>query len=454
MANIKVLFWFDVEDYTTPESMDGFRGLIDLCDSRGIQGIFKLVGEKARMMVELGRQDIIEKLRNHEVGYHTDYHSVHPTISEYLEHMGFKDGAERFDREEYAGLKDVERITGMPNECYGQPGGAWAPQAFPAILKWGVPVYLDNHEQVTLNSRPYWYGGLLNFMELTGFMRMELVEDGLETAKQEFDAIYEKLSSEPVGFVSIVYHPNEFNTPRFWDDVNFARGKNPPRSEWQPASPLRPPGEMEKYLAMLGEFLDYILSRDNVEFITSAQARELERSSKGELSEEQVRKLAEDVDGELYFKEIDDYSLSASDTHSLFSRYLLDRPLAPELIYGPETEVASGGSPVVTVRALKQAIAEPYPDVFGYKQLPDTFKVGEASVNPVDLTCTLAKVIRDGLTDEDEVAVVRGRLRSQQHAKDDDFWGKGWIIFPEDFRVPNIVRMSKLQTWTLKPALF
>ncbi|QHT62425.1 hypothetical protein GXP70_22200 [Paenibacillus lycopersici] len=454
MANIKVLFWFDVEDYVTPESMDAFRGLIDLCDSRGIPGIFKIVGEKARMLVELDRQDIIEKLRNHEVGYHTDFHSVHPTISEYLEHMGFKDGAEQFDRVEYGGLKDVERITGMPIECYGQPGGSWAPQQFPAIRKWGVPVYLDNHEQVKLNSRPYWYGGLLNFMELTGFMRMELVEDGLETAKREFDDIYEKLSSEPVGFVSIVYHPNEFSTPRFWDDVNFARGKNPPRSEWQPASPLWPPGAMEAYLATLGEFLDYMLSKENVTFITSVEARELERSDKGELAEAQVRQLAEGLAGDLYFTQLGDFTLSASDTHSLFCNYLLGRPLSPELIYGPETDTASSGSPVVTVRELKQAIAAPYPDVFGFKMLPDTFKAGEALVNPVDLTCTMAKVIRDGLTDDDEVAIVRGCLRSQQHASDDDFWGKGWIIFPEDFRVPNIVRMSKLQTWTLKPALF
>jgi hypothetical protein len=165
----------------------------------------------------------------------------------------------------------------MPVECYGQPGGSWAPQTFPAILKWGVPVYLDNHEQVTLNSRPFWYGGLLNFMELTGFMRMELEEGGLDAAKRQFDDIYEKLSREDVGFVSIVYHPNEFSTTQFWDDVNFAKGKNPPRSQWKPA-PLRPPGEMEYYLDMLGSFLDYTLSKENVEYIISAQARKLERS--------------------------------------------------------------------------------------------------------------------------------------------------------------------------------
>jgi hypothetical protein len=453
MANIKVLFWFDVEDYVTPESEDALLGLINLCDERQIKGIFKLVGEKARVLEAHHRTDIIEKLKRHEVGYHTDYHSVHPTISEYLEHLGFKEGAERFDQEERRGFRDVERITGMPVACYGQPGGSWAPQTFPAILKWGVPVYLDNHEQVTLNSRPYWYGGLLNFMEMTGFMRMELEEAGLETAKRQFDDIYEALSNEPVGFVSIVYHPNEFSTTQFWDDVNFAKGKNPPREEWKPAA-LRPPGEMAYYLDMLGQFLDYTLSKENVEYITSAQAQELERSERGELSEEQVRMIAAGIGEELDFQQLDGFSLSASDLHSLFCSYLLGSPLKPELIYGPEAEAESEGNTSVKVRDLRQAISASYPNVFGYKQLPNFFEVGEARINPVDLTCTLAKVIRDQLTEDDEVKVVRGYLRSQQHAKDDDFWGKGWVIFPEDLKVPNIVRMSKLQTWTLKPAVF
>jgi hypothetical protein len=125
------------------------------------------------------------------------------------------------------------------------------------------------------------------------------------------------------------------------------------------------------------------------------------------------------------------------------------------LIYGPEKEIVKEGNPVVKLKDLKQTISTAsYPDVFGYKQLPNCFNVAGLSVNPVDFTCTLAKVISEGLTDEDDVQVVDGTLRSQIHAKDDDFWGKGWSIFPEDFRVPNIVRMSKLQTWTLKPALF
>jgi hypothetical protein len=453
LANIKVLFWFDVEDYITPKSEDALLGLLNLCDERGIKGIFKIVGEKARTLKEHGRTDILEKLKKHEVGYHTDLHSQHPTLSEYLEPMGFREGAHEFERRELAGLNDVVEITGKPIQCYGQPGGAWAPHSFAVLKKWGIPVYLDNHPQVTLNDKPYWYGGLLNFMELTGYMRMELEEGGLEKAKKQFDQVYDQLSAEPVGFVSIVYHPCEFSSVGFWDDYNFGQGKNTPREQWTPA-PLRPEGEMEQYLAMLGEFLDYTLSKDHVEYITSAEAFQLERSAKEALEREDVRMLAGRVGNELSYQIYNQYSLSASDLHSLFCKYLLGQSLTTELIYGPENGVDSDPVSIVKVADVKKAISGEYPRIYSDKQLPDDFNVQGFRINPADLTCTLAKIIADGLDDEDYVHVVRGILRSEIHAKDDDYWGNGWSIFPRDLRVPNIVKMSKLQTWTLKPALF
>ncbi len=454
MANIKVLFWFDVEDYVTPESEDALLGLLNLCEERNIKGVFKLVGEKARSLQEHGRTDILQKLKNHEVGYHADMHSQHPTISEYSEPLGFREGALEFERRELAGLRDLQEITGQPVKCYGQPGGSWAPQSFPALREWGIPVYLDNHPQVNLDDKPYWYGGMLNFMELTGFMRMELEAGGLEKAKQQFDEVYEKLSAEPVGFVSIVYHPCEFATTEFWDFCNFKHGQNTPREEWVPAA-LRPEGEMEHYLNLLGEFLDFTLSKENVQYITSAEAFELERSASGELQEQDVRLLAGRVGSELTYQTYDEYTLSGSELFALFRSYLSGEPLIPELIYGPENGIESDPLPVVKLADLKKAVVDAeYPLVYSYKQLPDYFDVQGSRINPLDLTCTMAKAIAEGLEDEDEVTLVRGILRSADHAKDDDFWGNGWVIFARDFRVPNIVKMSKLQTWTLKPALF
>jgi hypothetical protein len=453
MANIKVLFWFDTEDYITEEDDEALLGLLNLLDIRNIKGIFKIVGEKARVLEEHNRRDILGKLSRHEVGYHTDYHSVHPTVSEFLESFGFKSGAEEFEKRERSGLEDLTRITGMLSKCYGQPGYSWAPQAFPALKKWNVPIYLDVHDQVTLNSNPFWYGGLLNFTDLKGVMRMELEEGGLDEAKERFDRLYDELSGEKVGFVSIYYHPCEFSCTEFWDGLNFGNGRNTPRNQWRPA-PLRAEGEMEHYLNMLGKFLDYTLSKENVEYITSTQALSLESSNQTSLQARDVQTLAGEVGNKLNFKVYNNFSLSAAELHSVFCRYLLGQELKAEFLYGPENEVSSDSAHSFQVADIKKAVSVAYPKVFDFGQLPDYFMVANHRVNPVDLTCTMAKIIAEGLNDNDSVEIVRGTLQTKEHAKDMPLWGPKWVIFPKELKVPNIVEMSKLQTWTLKPAIF
>ena len=79
-----VLFWFDVEDYITPASDDALKGLLEVFESHGVQATWKLVAEKARVLEARGRTDIIRLLQRQDIGYHTENHSVHPVLSEYL----------------------------------------------------------------------------------------------------------------------------------------------------------------------------------------------------------------------------------------------------------------------------------------------------------------------------------------------------------------------------------
>jgi hypothetical protein len=453
MANLKVLLWFDTEDYITREADDALLGLLNVLDKRGIPGIFKIVGEKARVLEARGRTDILNKLKRHEVGFHTNDHSIHPTVSEYAEPFGFQAGAAEFARREGCGLEDLTRITAMKSKSYGQAGYSWAPQAYPVLKKWDIPVYLDVHDQVTLNKQPFWYGGLLHLTDIPGIMRMDLKENGYEEGVKKYDRLYAQMAEQPIGLVSIYYHPCEFSCTEFWDGVNFRRGQNTPREQWKPAA-LRPPGEMEYYLDMLGRFIDYTLSQPGVEYITAEQVLSMESSDSRPLEAGDIIQLAKGTAEELTYTIYNNHSLSASDLHSLFCRYLLGQELKPELIYGPENEAKSDPVEVIQVSDLKKAIAAEYPQVLGFKQLPDTFQVGGHRISPLDLTCTMAQVIANGLGDGDSVKVSRGVLKAKAHAKDNEYWGPKWSPFPQDLRVPNLIRMSKLQTWTLKPAIF
>ena len=115
--------------------------------SLGVKATFKVVGEKARVLEQRGRTDVIEALGKHDIGYHSNLHSQQPTPAVYLQHAGWDDGIEEFLRREAQGAKDVERIFGVAPICYGQPGSSWAPQAYPALRR-------DGHPDVPRRGRP------------------------------------------------------------------------------------------------------------------------------------------------------------------------------------------------------------------------------------------------------------------------------------------------------------
>lgn len=111
-APVLVSFWFDTEDYLLPASDDAAMRLARIFESQGVRATFKVVGEKARVLRERGRADVIAALGRHDIGYHTDFHSVHPTPSEYSRDLGWEEGVEEFLRREGQGLRDVAEIFG------------------------------------------------------------------------------------------------------------------------------------------------------------------------------------------------------------------------------------------------------------------------------------------------------------------------------------------------------
>ena len=272
-ARVDVVLWFDTEDYLLPASDDAAKRLAELLSQRGIRATFKVVGEKARVLERRGRADVIAALRKHDIGYHSNFHSVHPTPAEYLADCGLLDGVAEFVRHERQGAADVRRIFGRESlACYGQPGSSWACQAIVALKDIGVgPVYLDDGSHVGLRGKPFWYAGALNAYDLgANVTRMDLYNaDGLEQAKAKVTAITQRLAAEGGGLISIYYHPCEFVHQKFWDGVNFSRGANPPREQWK-VPPQLPAEQTEQAFSRFAKYIDHIKSL-GVRFVTASE---------------------------------------------------------------------------------------------------------------------------------------------------------------------------------------
>src|SRR5215475_3554321 len=270
--SVYVVLWFDTEDYIEPASDDAALRIAKDLAAEGVRATFKVVGEKARVLEARGRRDVIAALSQHTIGYHSNWHSVHPTPAEYLGRMGYLEGADEFERREGPGIADIRRIFGIQPVCYGQPGNSWGPQSNLALRRMGVPVYLDEGEQVGLDEQPFWYGGLLYVFRMGKNQFRAQLNAGPEVtpAYKRFDEAATRLAANGGGVISIYYHPTEFVTTEFWDGVNFAHGANPDREKW--AMPRRRTNEeSERCYGVLRRFVQHMKQNPEVRFVTAKE---------------------------------------------------------------------------------------------------------------------------------------------------------------------------------------
>ena len=479
---VQVILWFDTEDYMLPADDDACLRLAQMLTERHIRATFKVVGEKARVLEKRRRKDVISALRKHDIGFHANFHSVHPTPSEYLADCGFLDGMSEFVRREGRGAADVRRIFGVKTlVCYGQPGSSWASQAVAAlpqigVAPHGVPCYVDEGDNVGLDQKPFWYAGTLNVYHMGhNYTRMELHDPAaVAPAEEKVSAIVKRLATEDGGgLISIFYHPCEWVHVEFWDGVNFRRGANPPREQWKAPRQL-PPEETESAFKRFGEYIDYIRTIPNVRFVTAGDLPELyaDRGRSQGASEADLDQIASRltsggqngidfvVIGKTSFSAADEFELLTTAVSRLIRGKSLSFPLKVTGLLGPD-----GAAPESQTSHLEwPAFRDTTLDVLNFIQtehrVPARVFVGANAIAPTDFLVAVASVYesyrRNGsLPVQTGVALPKNvsLLATRYVAEDTPGLFGGWIIHKEGFRAPKIMDIARLQAWTLKPAI-
>ena len=487
---VLVTLWFDTEDYVLPQSDAAAKRLAEILTKLGVRATFKVVGEKARVLEQRGRTDVVEALRAHEIGYHTNMHSQPPTVATYLQHAGWDDGIAEFLRREAQGAKDVERILGRPLTAYGQPGSSWAPQAYPALRKMGIPLYLDEADHVGLDDQPFYYGGMLNVFRMRSTLaRMDLRGGtSLEEGTAGFVAAADKVRARGGGTVSIYYHPCEWVHAKFWDAVNFSDGANPPRAEWKKPG-VRPAAETEQAFADFERFIAFVKAQPGVRFVTASELVRLyaDRAMARDFAHDDLLAVARAVQGEQSFLRREGYALSVADMFSLLAQAAAGfarqgalptavrvRPLdGPADAFRPAlggTSRAAGAKAAAGGAAPEDAgvSGAPFPweafarateDVARFTdeagRVPAEVWVGAESLSPSDYLAMLGGAVETLIATgrpPGQVARRSGSFTADRFVAADtpDLWG--WPIFPKGFHAPRIMELARLQAWTLKPA--
>ncbi len=479
---VNVILWFDTEDYLLPADDDACKRLAQILTERHLRATFKVVGEKARVLQQRGRWDVIRALQKHDIGYHGNFHSVHPTPSEYLADCGLLDGRDEFIRREGGGARDVCRIFAVKTlACYGQPGSSWAAQAITAlpalgVAPHGIPCYVDEGEHVGLDQKPFWYAGALNVYHMgQNYTRMELHDPAaVEPAKQRFAAIARRLRDQDGGgLVSIYYHPCEWVHRQFWDAVNFSRGANPPREQWKPP-PQRPPQETEDAFRRFAEYLDFIRAVPGVRFVTASELPELypdEIRSAGAPPhdlEAIASGLADRAASAIDFRVIEGRAYSVADQFELLTVALgkllahqeVTRPLPARGLLGPDAPPPATALAHADWPAFRDAVGDVGNFIQTEHRVPARVFVGADAVAPADFLVALAfayDYYREHRSFPEQEGVRLGAglelLPARHIAADTPGLFGGWVIHKEGFRAPKILEVARLQSWTLKPAI-
>lgn len=468
---VYVTLWFDTEDYILPQDDDATKRLAELLTTLGVRATFKVVGEKARVLEARGRSDVINALKRHDIGYHSNTHSQQPTIAVYLQNAGWDDGRAEFYRREIQGARDVERIFGVKPVAYGQPGSAWAPQTYPALRDMGIGMYLDEADHVGIDDQPFYFDGMLNVFKMrSNLVRMDLSGGtSLADGKARFTKAYDGLRAKGGGTISIYYHPNEWVHTEFWDGVNFRRGANPPREAWKLPG-TRPAAETEQAFHDFEQYVRFMMGQPDVRFVTATELMTIynDKAMTRDFTRDDLVRLARAAEDEISFQRLEGYAVSAADVFALLTNamaeYSQGRPLPAQLkiteLYGPSRTyvLPNGGTQSSTFqwRAFADATRDTWDFCRLRGRMPDEIWIGSENLSPVDYLATLAHAFEEVVsTGRPPASVARraGRFTADRYVADDSPALWGWIIFPEGFHAPHIMELARLQAWTLKPAV-
>ncbi len=455
---------FDVEDYTTPasEGIDEIpKWLAEIMSEEGVTGTFFVIGEKARSLESRGRRDVLAAMARHDIGSHTNRGSIHPTVTEQLEKAGWDDGVGLMTEQESAGIRDLERIFGVPVKTLARHGGSYGPQLVCAlgVMKAGYsgsPVSLPGRNVV-------WFCNALNFSgQYDGFddtyYRDDLFGPHFAKLKAELPGLARR--TEVLSFFA--GHPTKIRTEQFWD-FNYYEGRNPRPDEWKTPE-LRPLESMKTAQYNFRRMVKYLKSRDDIEITTFRHLLEVYGSQKEFITQEDLREIAENatrnnaVSGSEYFSAAEAFAalvaaiVEYQKKGSMPQNMKSSRPLGPTEMTDSQPEISR--VPLQEVYELAGLASDHIRQVGA---LPSFLQVRGLRIGTGPLFALFSAVYLD--------------LISHQPASDYDVLPfdpyprmneseivravrelKSWPVHRPDLDMEKIVEYTRLQLWTLKPA--
>jgi hypothetical protein len=253
--------------------------------------------------------------------------------------------------------------------------------------------------------------------------------------------------------------------------VNFAQGANPPRAEWK-IPPQKSAEESRVAYETFEAYIRHIKSRPRVRFVTASEALALYADSARtrEFSAGDVAAIAKVVatqagESGVSFVRRDEFALSAAEALWLLNeaarRLHSHEPLRAIRLtpppFGPSLAPVEHETVTAPVNQLERTVADVSDYMRRHGRVPNAVWLGSTPISPESYLRALAehvaRLLEEPASLPREARFAPTSLAAASFVADDNPRLWGWVIFPPNFRAPEMMALAKRQAWTLKPAV-
>jgi hypothetical protein len=419
---------------------------------------------------------VIAAVAQHDVGLHTDHHSVHPTASEYLADKEWDDGVAEAMRQEGPGAADLARLFGQYPSSWATSGSSWAPQIPAATRQMGIPANVYAHVRAG-DGGACWYAGQLCYGEYFGIRGGEnaYCDDAtFAAALPDLLARVEAAAKSGLSCLGLFCaHPTRLRYATFWDVLNFFRGENTPEAEYRFA-PRRTDEEYAAALRNLRRMIAAVRGLPGVELISTRRLNRLfgDAGAGGPVAWRSLPGLAEAVLSAAgiaagYPVEGEAGVLSAAATLDLLARAILRLAgeaappaylLARAVLGPPAPAPGLAKSFLMGRRAFAELCGDLTAQIGAIGQLPAAWVLDKLPIGPGSLlkACAAAflawEIAHDGALVE--IAPAPGEPDVAATLAQAGIYDKlpNWPPHRPDLRLDLLAKHTRLQSWSLAPA--
>jgi peptidoglycan/xylan/chitin deacetylase (PgdA/CDA1 family) len=251
----RLVLTFDVEDFINPNEITATRSILEILAKHGLKGLFFITGHVAEKLAQF--PDILNMLGDHEIGFHSSGHSVHPTIPEYTDVESYEQAYEiSLERE----ASHIDPVTGHPEgeggfrflqklfrskriRAFRAPGMSWTPPNLEALASLGIE--FDFSSNIT-DSKPVEYKGMT-------FYPYTLIQKWHGTL-YDYECLVTALLKREISVLNL--HPTLYVNQYEWDSIYYEG--NPSNLRRVPQRPFKESNSLFKRFDLLLKRISFL----------------------------------------------------------------------------------------------------------------------------------------------------------------------------------------------------